>query len=509
MKQQLYCVKCKTRQPSGKMIVTATDSGRPYVKCRCPICGINRTRFIKKEIVMPFVGKKGGSTSLMSKFINALPFEAHLRDLLFDRKGLAKIIPRLQKYSFCGPGTKLDRRLKFTDYKPKDATNPELRKAIADVVTPPVNALDTQCMYHDVAYKYFKDTKGRNQADALLSRTAGVESSNAPHLSTRLNSKLVKKVMDFKVKKGIGMRGGVVPDRFPKEQWEDLMNARDASLIAQQGGFIPQLIATAVLAKKLQDLKKAKTGRGIITEGQGIKDFFRKIKEFFVGTPDKQSGFNYIPGKPNLYQRVVGKIMGKLWNKMMNKRAEARNRAKYGHGIVFQNLLTSSDQKELRKVSKKQGGNLAFILAILKALSQGLPSTSERPSPIQIGELIKQIALQKMNGMPMTPEQGATLGMGLFLPGTKPYGGMVARMFADKPLTKKQGGILQKGGMFVLRDKHGCPSPIYGSMGNPCRKNKGVGMRGRGKVLALPPDATPEERRRRAELLASPWGAVI
>ena len=56
------------------------------------------------------------------------------------------------KYSYCGPGTKLDKRL-AQGYKG-------------------VNELDKACLKHDIAYDENKDTKNRNNADNELAQEA-------------------------------------------------------------------------------------------------------------------------------------------------------------------------------------------------------------------------------------------------------------------------------------------------------------------------------------------------
>lgn len=102
MKRLIYCLRC--RQPThnkGKIIITSTNNGKPIAKTNCAKCGSIKNRFLKKKDIMPIVGGNVNE-SVVSKFINALPFEAHLRDIQFNRSGLKKIIPRIRPYSFCG-----------------------------------------------------------------------------------------------------------------------------------------------------------------------------------------------------------------------------------------------------------------------------------------------------------------------------------------------------------------------------------------------------------------------
>lgn len=116
----------------------------------------------------------------LNDFINDLPFEAHLLDF-------SKFPPR--KYSFCGPATKLNERLN------KDDSIKEWSK--------PINKLDEGCYYHDLAYRDFKDVPNRNKADEKLAKVASDVIKNPSSISEKLNSILVKKIMDYKVKNKI------------------------------------------------------------------------------------------------------------------------------------------------------------------------------------------------------------------------------------------------------------------------------------------------------------------
>lgn len=72
-------------------------------------------------------------TSVLNKTIDALPFELHI-----------------PTYRFCGPGTKLDKRIH------QQGKNP----------------LDEACKEHDIAYHNNKDLKSRHEADLILANKA-------------------------------------------------------------------------------------------------------------------------------------------------------------------------------------------------------------------------------------------------------------------------------------------------------------------------------------------------
>ena len=72
---------------------------------------------------------------MINNLINKLPIELHLPG-----------------YQYCGPGTKLQKRLARGDKG--------------------INPLDAACKEHDIAYSQSKDIKDRHQADRVLSEKA-------------------------------------------------------------------------------------------------------------------------------------------------------------------------------------------------------------------------------------------------------------------------------------------------------------------------------------------------
>lgn len=87
----------------------------------------------KKNIKNRSLKKRG--KGLINKLIDVLPFEAHVPG-----------------YQYCGPGTKLEKRLKRGD--------------------PGINPLDAACKTHDIAYSEHKDSARRSEADKTLQNIA-------------------------------------------------------------------------------------------------------------------------------------------------------------------------------------------------------------------------------------------------------------------------------------------------------------------------------------------------
>lgn len=93
-------------------------------------CG--KTTGRRKEI---FVGSGGIISTVLNKAIDLLPFEAHL-----------------PFYNYCGPGTKLAKRLARGDKG--------------------INPLDEACKIHDIAYSKYSDSENRKRADSELATRA-------------------------------------------------------------------------------------------------------------------------------------------------------------------------------------------------------------------------------------------------------------------------------------------------------------------------------------------------
>ena len=90
-----------------------------------------RTSIRRKQTV----AGAGLVSSIINKAVDLLPFEAHLPG-----------------YNYCGPGTKLAKRLARGDKG--------------------INGLDEACKLHDVAYSKYKDNENRRRADKELAERA-------------------------------------------------------------------------------------------------------------------------------------------------------------------------------------------------------------------------------------------------------------------------------------------------------------------------------------------------
>lgn len=109
---------------------------------------------------------------LLDKAINNLPFEAHI-----------------PTYNFCGPGTRLKRRLALNQSG--------------------INSLDNACKSHDISYSKHKDLEERHKADKVLEEKAWerVKAKDAS-FGEKSAAWLVTKAM--KIKRKLGMGAGTV-----------------------------------------------------------------------------------------------------------------------------------------------------------------------------------------------------------------------------------------------------------------------------------------------------------
>ena len=171
-----YCVYCQKKSISLDPAYIITSNGRLQLQAICGICGKRKSMFSSE------------GSGIFNTMLNKLPLpEIHLR--------LPKDIPTEQvpggdfnntgTYSFCGPFTKLQKRLQ-QGYKG-------------------VNNLDRACMQHDIAYSQNSDTKNRNFADDILAKVA-IDIVNDPDEPAyeRLQAKTVAAIMAAKSRFGLG-----------------------------------------------------------------------------------------------------------------------------------------------------------------------------------------------------------------------------------------------------------------------------------------------------------------
>lgn len=194
---------------------------------------------------------------LLNRMINALPFEAHLPG-----------------YEFCGPGTKLAKRLARGDRG--------------------INPLDAACREHDIAYSHSNELSNRHAADKILaSKARGRITAKDSTLGERAAAAAVWAAMNAKRKIGMGVK----KRKIMKKKKKTVTSKRKLPT-AKRGGILPILPLLGVLGSlvggaagvakaindrkdaqhKLQELQRhhrAMEGRGLYLtpykSGRGVK----------------------------------------------------------------------------------------------------------------------------------------------------------------------------------------------------------------------------------------------
>ena len=118
----IYCLKCKTKTDTFEIEQSKSRNNRLMLQGKCALCGTTKSRFIS--------AKEG-------KGWTDLPFELH------------PPVSLTKRYSFAGPGTKLNKRL-------DENKNPLPHSK-------PVNKLHEIAMNHDICYEKYPNTKERNK----------------------------------------------------------------------------------------------------------------------------------------------------------------------------------------------------------------------------------------------------------------------------------------------------------------------------------------------------------
>lgn len=193
---------------------------------------------------------------LADSVINNLPFELHLPG-----------------YQYCGPGTKLQKRLERGD--------------------PGINSLDKACRDHDISYSQNKNIDERHTADRVLYNKAWeIAKSRANKLGERTSAWFVTNAMKAKVKLGMGVKlkgKAVMKSEGVKGKLKcklaKLKNAisfhgavRNARKVLKNTSFNNMnqaiKIALKVLKKDIKSLKSVKTPRIIpIPKTGGVLPF--------------------------------------------------------------------------------------------------------------------------------------------------------------------------------------------------------------------------------------------
>ena len=173
-----YCVYCREKTQPLDPAYIITCNGKLQLQARCGVCEKTKSTFLKQ------------GNGVFNTLLNKLPLpEIHLR---LPKDVLTEQVPagdfnNTGTYSFCGPFTKLEKRLQqgYTG----------------------VNNLDRACLQHDIAYNQNSDTNNRNIADDILAKAAMdiANDVNAPAYE-RQQGRTVAAIMAAKSRFGLGIK---------------------------------------------------------------------------------------------------------------------------------------------------------------------------------------------------------------------------------------------------------------------------------------------------------------
>lgn len=167
--------------------------------------------FTKKKLSLK---RKVEGKGLVNNLINSLPIELHL--------------PR---YQFCGPGTKLEKRLQRGDKG--------------------INPLDAACRIHDIKYSQNTDIKKRHQADIELAEKSWKRVKAADStIAEKINAFFVTNAMKSKVKLGMGVKSNSSKKVCKRKNFHNAVRAASTILRKEKPSDINKSIKIARKAIK-------------------------------------------------------------------------------------------------------------------------------------------------------------------------------------------------------------------------------------------------------------------
>ena len=181
----IYCFKCRYKTETLDGVEVKSRNGRKMIKGICSACGTKKSVFVSSASAKHQNAVHGTGFRLNS-LINNLPIEFHQ----YAERG--EYVPGgsfndKQKYSFCGPGTRYEQRMK-EGYKG-------------------INELDKMCKLHDQFYNENKDTKDRNISDiALAHRADAIAHDSSLDDAQRKDARFISGILKTKAHLGFGVK---------------------------------------------------------------------------------------------------------------------------------------------------------------------------------------------------------------------------------------------------------------------------------------------------------------
>ena len=199
----IYCFKCKIKTDTECIKNVVTKNKRLLIKGLCALC---------KSMRSVFASARHGGDVLGFIQDNFDPPELHLPG-----------------YNFCGPFTKLEKRLQRGDKG--------------------INRVDEACKAHDIAYYINPDKSGRHVADIKL--IDDIEDISNASLSEKVSRAIIKPIIKTKLKFGLG----VLPTETQTKD-EHAMEKASSSVQIEQVFNDPKFGFTGIndIQRKLKDI---------------------------------------------------------------------------------------------------------------------------------------------------------------------------------------------------------------------------------------------------------------
>lgn len=169
---------------------------------------------IDEEPTAPKKKEKGKGFDLVKKLNNLMPgAEFHLHDVKFNDYGLPV---GLEKHSFTGPNTDLEKRISNIDELMNESKMEDITYSKINYITDPIDdSIDRFASIHDLQYSWIeknvKDDKEKlkmvHEADKILQNSAyNTMKDGKKPIQKRIQGAIVSLIMGLKRKVGVGSR---------------------------------------------------------------------------------------------------------------------------------------------------------------------------------------------------------------------------------------------------------------------------------------------------------------
>lgn len=212
--------------------------------------------FYSDIIDVGFVG-----SGIVNTIINKIPIELHPVG-----------------YQYCGPGTKLEKRLERGDKG--------------------INPLDAACKEHDIAYSKSNNLNDRHEADKILASEAWKRVKQSPSIKEKLVALLVTGAMKAKTKLGMGIKKNKVSPKISVRRTKLGLGIRKKKKVSPKKGkgvSFREIVKNARgVARPINNVKDA-AKQSLIAVKQLIKGKSKRLPPRIIPIPKKGGILPLVP----------------------------------------------------------------------------------------------------------------------------------------------------------------------------------------------------------------------